>query len=84
MDKVTENRLKRCKTCRCPHDGPDGMCPGNLGVGCIGDWRCCAEYNAVCMKCLRKDVACCEDTLCKAMERFRLQDCTESNEDDGI
>ena len=77
MDRVTENRLKRCQTCECPNEGSEGKCPGNLGLGCLADWRCCAEMKSVCEGC--KD---CQDmlyctktangkTTCRRMEDFR-------------
>lgn len=78
MQKNEENkkRLERCKTCRCPYEGPepDHMCPGRQGIGCIGDWRCCKEIVSVCHGCTDcGDVGYlyCENTECEKMRKFK-------------
>lgn len=66
-------RLERCKTCTCPDNPKTGLCPGNMGIGCIGDWRCCAEMDAVCKDCniYKHHYLYCENVNCQKMNDFR-------------
>lgn len=65
-------RLERCKTCTKPKE--NGGCSGNLGLGCIGDWRCCLEMDAVCKDCqehCKDHYLYCDKTDCPKMEKFK-------------
>lgn len=67
-------RLERCKTCTKPYEGKDGKCSGNQGIGCIGDWRCCAEMDAVCKDCTehcKQHYLFCEKIDCQKMKDFK-------------
>lgn len=74
MQKKEENRkrLERCKTCTRPKDEVLGLCPGNMGIGCLGDWRCCNEIYSVCVDCEEcKEYWYCENYDCEKMKKFR-------------
>lgn len=65
--------MKNCKDCEEPDKGLFGQCPGNLGIGCVGDWRCCSEMSKVCTGCKDcKDPEYCEHTECPKMKEFRI------------
>lgn len=49
---MTTYRSKKCENCNCPNEGIDGKCPGNLGIGCFSDWRCCKDQKDVCKGCI--------------------------------
>lgn len=73
-DRELEARLERCKICKCPDEGLYRKCPGNGGLGCIGDWRCCLELKEVCTGCTDCGVrGClyCENTECEKMRKFK-------------
>lgn len=51
-----------------------GPCSGNLGLGCIGDWRCCNEMLHVCKSCdACDDYRFCERTDCESMNEYRIK-----------
>lgn len=66
-----EGRPGRCRTCTKPYEG--GGCPGNQGIGCIGDWRCCLEMDTVCRGCTEhgeEHLLWCTRTECGKMAEF--------------
>lgn len=74
MEKKEENRkrLERCKTCTRPNDDILGLCPGNMGLGYLGDWRCCNEIFSVCENCEDcNEYWYCENFDCEKMKKFR-------------
>lgn len=71
MKEAALKKLERCKTCTKPDE--DGGCPGNQGIGCIGDWRCCAEMDDVCKDCkdhCKSHYLECEKTDCSKMNEY--------------
>lgn len=51
-----------------------GPCSGNLGLGCIGDWRCCNEMTHVCEACNAcNDYMYCERIDCESMNDYRTK-----------
>lgn len=57
---------ERCIGCTKPNEGPEGQCPGNMGIGCFGDWRCCRQMDEICKGCDKcKDIYMCENTECE-------------------
>lgn len=65
--------MKNCKDCKEPNKGLFGQCPGCLGIGCTGDWRCCLEMTKVCIGCKDcKDPEYCERIECPKMKEFRI------------
>lgn len=74
MKEKIKKKLERCKTCAKPHEGEGGMCPGNMGIGCIGDWRCCGEMDAVCKDCTehcKQHYLYCDKLNCEKIKKYK-------------
>ena len=70
----TSKTLEKCLTCTKSQDGKDGKCPGCQGIGCIGDWRCCNEMDAICKDCKEHDqqhYLYCKKTNCERMKKYK-------------
>ena len=76
VKEETRKRLERCKTCTKPQEGEGGKCPGCQGLGCIGDWRCCNEIDAVCKNCTEHGESCylyCDKINCEKMQKYKTE-----------
>lgn len=69
--EIMKKRLEKCKTCTWPDNDIKGLCPGNLGLGCLGDWRCCDEIFSTCENCDCNDYWYCEKKDCEQMNSYR-------------